>query len=106
MAKNGIVTQYDDAGFPAQPVFTQSLSSAATVTLKAAPGRLGRVVVTASSTGTVTFYDNASTNSGTILLVVPASAAVGTVYSVDLPAANGITAVSAASPSTVTVAWS
>lgn len=106
MPLNGVLTQYDDAGYPAQAYFTASYGTAGTFTLKGTPGRLVMVTVTASSTGAVTFYDNATTNSGTILLAVPASAAVGTVYAVSLPAANGITVILAASPSTVTVGWS
>ena len=106
MAQNGIVTTYDDAGFPTAALFSASVSAAATATLKGGPGRLVTVTVTASSTGAITFYDNATAGSGLILLVVPASAAVGTVYSVNLPAKNGITYTAAASPSTVTVGWS
>jgi hypothetical protein len=106
MAQNGIVTTYDDAGFPTASLFSGSISAAGTVVLKGGPGRLVMVTVTASSTGAITFYDNATAGSGLVLLAVPASAAVGTVYSVNLPAKNGITYTAAASPSTVTVGWS
>lgn len=105
MAKNGIVTQYDDAGFPANAASTTPITAAGTVTVKSAPGRLLKVVVTASATGTLTFYDNSSTGSGTILLVVPASPTVGTVYDVNLPAVNGVTVVAAATPSSVVVGY-
>lgn len=106
MANNGIVTTYDDAGFPTSPTRTTVISAAGSSAIKTGPGRLITVVVTAASTGTVTFYDNASAASGTILLVVPASPTVGAVYSVALPAANGIFCVAASSTSSVAVGWS
>lgn len=107
MAKQGIVTTYDDAGFPSIASSTFPVAAAAgTVTAKAGAGRLLKVVVTATGTGIITIYDNASTGSGVILFVVPASPPVGTIYSLDLPAINGITAVSAATPSAVTIGYS
>lgn len=92
MAKNAIATQYDDAGFPAVASATVSLAyTAIPAVVKAAPGRLLKVIVTTTTAGgTITVYDNASTNSGTILLVIPTGATAGTVYDLMLPAANGI----------------
>jgi hypothetical protein len=92
MAKNAIVTDYDDAGYPQVAADTVSLAySAMPAVVKAAPGRLHKVIVTtATASGAITIYDNASTNSGTILLVIPAAATAGTIYDVQLPAANGI----------------
>ncbi len=60
--------------------------------LKASSGRLCRVLVTAAGTGTgnVLFYDNATTNNGTVIGILPANAAIGTVYVFEMPAANGI----------------
>ena len=70
------------------------------------PGRLIRIVVTtAMSAAATTIYDNASAASGTILFVIPASATQGTVYTVDLPAVNGIYA-SFAGTGTVTFGYS
>jgi hypothetical protein len=103
MAKNQLATEYDDAGFPASATFTYPISAAGTFTVKAGPGRLVKVSVTASSTGAVTIYDNASAGSGTILWS-GTSPVVG-VYDVNLPAVNGITVVAAASPSTVTLGY-
>lgn len=105
MAKNSIVTPYDDAGFPSMAVSNAVVSAAGTQTIKQSAGRLMKVVVTASAAGTVTIYDNASAGSGTILLAIPASPTVGTVYDVNLPAVNGITAVAAATPSSVTIGY-
>lgn len=76
-----------------------------TVAIKAQGGRLCRVLVTATGTGVCTFYDNASGASGTVIGVVPASAAVGTVYQFDMPAANGIFASNAASGPALTVSY-
>jgi len=109
MAKNGIVTDYDDAGFPQVAAETVSLAySVMPEVVKAAPGRLLKVVVTtATAGGAITIYDNATTNSGTILLAIPAAAAIGTVYDVNLPAANGIYVyTSAASAGVLTIGYS
>ncbi len=94
MAKNGIVTDYDDAGFPQVSAFTASVAyTAMPVAVKASAGRLVKVIVTttlAGSSAAITIYDNASAASGTILLVIPTGATAGTIYAVDLPAVNGI----------------
>jgi filamentous hemagglutinin len=61
--------------------------------VKASSGWLWSVVVTTLGTAALSIFDNATTNSGRVLLTIPASAAVGTIYS--FPggafAANGIT---------------
>jgi hypothetical protein len=106
MANNVVFTAVDDNGFSVGGAKTLAISAAGTVVVKAAPGRLCRVIVTATASGPVTFYDNATTGSGTVLGVVPASAAVGALYEFQAPAANGITAVAAATPSSVTVVYS
>lgn len=109
MAKNSIVTQYDDEGFPVNPVFTAPIAaSAATTVLKAQAGRLAKVVVTTAGTSSdnITIYDNASTNSGTVLAVIPGGGTVGAVYAIDLPFVNGLTVVNVASGPAVTVGWS
>lgn len=106
MAKNGLITDYDDAGFPSTAASTTAITAAGTTVLKAGPGRVVMVAVTASAAGVVTIYDNASAGSGTVLFATPASPTVGTVYSVNLPAANGITVVAASTPSSVTIGWS
>lgn len=70
---------------------TQAANTAANTVIKGSRGILCTAVVTTTGTAALSIYDNASTNSGTILLTIPASAAVGSVYSVNMPAANGIT---------------
>lgn len=111
MAKNGITTQYDDAGYPAVAAFTTPLTyTAAPVAVKNSPGRLLKVIVTTAIAGTsesITIYDSNSAGSGTILLVVPGGAAAGTVYDVNLPAASGIYVTeTGCSAGAITVGWS
>lgn len=92
MAKNGIITQYDDAGFPALAAFTVSIPFGGGA-VKTSAGRLLKVIVTTAfaTAGTMTFYDNASAASGTVLLAIPlASGTVGAIFTLDLPAVNGI----------------
>lgn len=107
MAKNGIFTVYDDAGFPTTASFTQTVSaSGGLVTVKGGPGRLMKIVVgVATTTTAVTVYDNASAASGVVLAVIPPSAA-GTVFDINLPAFNGITVNGGAAAGSLTVAWS
>jgi hypothetical protein len=71
----------------------QAANSAGNVVIKGTPGALWTATITTLGTAGLLVYDNASTNAGTVLLSIPASAAVGTVYSWFLgqPAANGIT---------------
>jgi hypothetical protein len=109
MPLNGVLTQYDDAGYPAQAYFTGVVAAASGLqVLKTRPGRLLKAVVTvATTTSAVTFYDTAAgTATGTVLLVIPAAAAAGTVYDINLPAANGITVNGAMAAGSVTVGWS
>jgi hypothetical protein len=106
MAKNSIVTMYDDAGFPVNAATTATITIGTTQTVKAGPGRLAKVcVTTVTATAVTTLWDSASAASGTPLFVVPIAAAVGTVYAIDLPAVNGIT-VSGAGTGAITVGYS
>ena len=93
--KGRVLTRYDDAGSPSAAAFAVPITFAGGV-VKASPGRLLKVIVTtafASGTG-ITFYDNASAGSGTVLLTILLAAGLaGAVYTVDLPALNGIFAV-------------
>jgi hypothetical protein len=100
MAKNGITTQYDDAGYPGQAAFTTSVTLSGSLTgqvIKGSPGRALKLIVTtalAGSGGVLSLYDNASAASGTVLYSLPvATSAInvaGSVVTIDLPAANGI----------------
>lgn len=104
MAKNTIQTPYDDAGFPNQAAFTLPLT--ATGVVKPSAGRLLKIIVTTVlGAGAVTVYDNATTNSGTVLMVIPSTTAAGTIYDINLPAVNGIYA-SFASTGGITVGYS
>jgi hypothetical protein len=80
-------------------------SAAANTVIKAGPGRLLRVLVTTAGTGTgnVLFYDNATTNSGTVIGMIPATIAIGTAYLFSMPAALGITCQNVASGPVLTV---
>jgi hypothetical protein len=84
---------------------TASAPTNATTVIKASPGRLATLLVTTLGTGTFQCFDNASTGSGTIIGDFGASAAVGSVQTLNMPAANGITCVSAVSGPVVTVAY-
>lgn len=85
---------------------TPVAAAAAAAAIKASVGALHKIVVTTLGTAALSFYDNASTNSGTILFTVPASAAVGSIYDVHFPAANGIWCASGSNTPAVTVGWS
>lgn len=89
-------------------VATTAIAAGATsnTVVKAAPGRLFRVLVTATGTNPLLIYDNASTNSGTVIGALPASPAVGATYDFELPAANGITVGGNSANPGVTVSWS
>jgi hypothetical protein len=107
MANNGIVTQYDDAGFAVNANRNFPVTLGALQVVKAAPGRIYKVsVTTITAAAIVTIYDNASLASGTPLLVIPIGATAGTVYDVQLPAALGITVQSTGATGNVTVGYS
>jgi hypothetical protein len=87
-----------------------------TTVIKAGPGANGTgmicriIITTAGSTGNCTIYDNPSTNSGTVLAVVPgttanSAAVVGYVIDLRMPALTGITAVGASNSPGFTVSF-
>lgn len=78
--------------------------SAATVGVKASPGRVFRILVTAG-TGAISVYDNAAGNTTGTLLWTKATVAVGDIYVLDIPTTAGISVVAAAA-TTVNVTWS
>jgi hypothetical protein len=80
-------------------------ATSADTSFKTAAGVLGKVIVTALGSGAANFYDNASGHTGNLILSVPASAAVGTIYSVDVPVVNGITCQGNAALPGLTVTW-
>ena len=90
---------------PAAATFTVP-SASGNVVGSAAAGRLGSVLVTATGSGGPTLiYDNATTNSGTVVGYIPASPTVGTVYNFNMPVANGIVVAGVASGPTLTVSY-
>lgn len=66
-------------------------STATDTVVKAAPGRLCRVVVIATAANPMAIYDNASAGSGTQIGALPANPAVGSSYDFHVPVSNGIT---------------
>ena len=77
--------------------------------IKGAAGRLCRVLVTTATTASqaITFYDNASAGSGTIVGIIPGSTAAGTITDFEMPCANGIYIGANASlaAGAITVSW-
>jgi hypothetical protein len=100
MAKNAIVTTYDDYAYPTNAVFTTPVTLTSSLTaqaIKTGPGRLLKIsviTVLAGSGGVLEFWDNVSAGSGTPLYALPVSNTsanvVGSIITVDLPALNGI----------------
>lgn len=67
-------------------------AAAGTTVIKNSKGRLCKVQVTTLGATALTFYDHASAASGSIIGIIPASAAAGGApITFDWPAANGIT---------------
>lgn len=86
--------------------FSQAVASAAgTVTLKAAPGRLCRIVITVAGTVAFNVFDNASAASGTALFTSPTATSIGQVFDIQMPAQLGITVSNPASSPGITVSW-
>jgi len=83
--------------------------SAGVVIIKAAAGRLCRVLVTTATTAAqnITFFDNASAGSGNIIGLIPGGTAAGTVVDFEMPAQLGITIGQNASLAAgqITVSW-
>lgn len=83
-------------------------AAAAAAVIKANPGRLCRVLVTSSGTAQLNFVDAATAGqaaAGTVIGLVPASAAIGSSYDLQMPAVLGIWAASGAGTPAVTVSY-
>lgn len=106
MAKNGIVTDYDDSGFPQVAAFTENVAyTALPAVVKGSPGRVCKVTVTTTTAGGAITVSDGPT--GTPLLVIPIAAAAGTIYDVNLPAFSSINVSgSAATAGAVTIGYS
>ena len=83
-------------------------STASNQVVKATPGYLSGALVTSvpGSPVALNIYDNATTNSGTIIGTIPSTATVGTFWPFNMPALNGITAAKTANTPAVTLAYS
>ena len=62
----------------------------ANTVVKGSPGRLARILITASGTNALNIFDNSSAASGTQIALVPASVPAGTLVDCQAPALNGI----------------
>jgi hypothetical protein len=80
-------------------------STSANTVIKASAGRKCRILVTTTGTNAMSIYDNASAASGTVIGALPASPAVGTIYDLQMPAANGITVGGNANNPGITISW-
>lgn len=79
--------------------------TAANTVIKASAGRLARVLITLTGTASMLIYDNATTNSGTLIGVIPANPTAGQVFEFKMPAASGITVDGDANNPGVTISW-
>lgn len=70
----------------------------------AVPKTLVTALVTADNTAAMTFYDNASAASGTVIGIIPANSPTGMIFPFNMRANNGITVSGSASNPTVTIA--
>jgi hypothetical protein len=86
-------------------VTTAVPANASNVVVKGAAGRLCNVLITATGVTSMVIYDNATTNSGTVIGAIPASPTVGNTYNFSMPAANGITIAGSATNPAITVSW-
>lgn len=109
MALNPQYNPVDGFGFSLAPggdlLFPVASGATGAQTVKNSPGRLCRVILaTANGAAAITFYDNASTTTGTVIGVIPASAAAG-MYDFQMPARTGITFTGASTNPALTVGY-
>lgn len=92
--------------------YTAAVASAQSVpnntVVLAQRGRLCSILVTAAGAGTVTVYDNATTNSGTVVAYINATNAniLGYLLACNVPVANGIVVTQASAGVGLTVTYS
>lgn len=66
--------------------------TASNVVVRPTAGMLNSIIITTvTAVAALTFFDNATTASGTIIAVVPIGAAAGTIFMLNVPVVNGIT---------------
>lgn len=71
----------------------QAAIAAGVVVIKPTAGRLCQVLITIATTASqpITFYDNSSAGSGTVIGIVPGGTTAGTLIQMFAPAQSGIT---------------
>ncbi len=80
--------------------------AAANTVIKPGPGRICRAVVTTAGTTAFTVFDNATTNSGTVLFAIgTVASAVGAIFDIQMPAQAGITIQNTAAGPGLTVSF-
>ena len=85
---------------------TVSVTPTSLTVVKPSPGRLCRILVTTvNGANQVNIFDNASAASGTIIGVVAAAAAAGSVIDLQMPAALGITIAGTAAAGVFTISF-
>lgn len=110
-ATNGGPTYDSDGNLLVQTANGNATASvptgAANTVVSAAAGQLMRVLVTTAGAGAgnVVIYDNATTNSGTVVGIIPSTIAIGTVYTFNMPVAHGIVVTNVASGPVLTVSY-
>lgn len=91
-----------DGGITVATVTAQTAGAAA---LKTSSGRICKIIVTSTATAAIFLYDNTNAASGTVIGAVPASAAIGTMYSPNIPFTNGIFPAGAVNTPSLTVSY-
>ena len=86
---------------------TVAATTAGNTVIKPKGGQVRVILATSTGTGvgTVNVYDNATTNSGTIIAQIAANATAGTFAVFNMPAANGITVAQVTNGPGLTVSW-
>jgi hypothetical protein len=79
-------------------------AGASDTVVKASPGTLRRLIVTATGANPIAIWDNASGHTGTQVGALPASPALGP-YEFDVQCKNGIVVQGSATNPAVTVIW-
>lgn len=75
--------------------YTAVATGVGNTVIKNSPGGLVKLVVTVAGSAASSIYDNASTNSGTVLFTFPTTTTAGQVFDVQIPLTNGATAAGA-----------
>lgn len=74
--------------------------------IKTGSGTLGKILVTSvNGAAAINIYDSSTTATGTIIGVVPASAAAGTIYPLGMPFENGLLVAGASTNGALTISY-